>query len=66
MNDQQSKNPQLPKAATSIDGLDAITEGGLPADRPTRLFSAAGCGKTLFGVTFMWKARSDSTNLASS
>jgi hypothetical protein len=35
MIDQQTKNPQLAKAATGIDGLDAITEGGLPAGRPT-------------------------------
>ena len=53
MNDQQSRNPQLPKAATGIDGLDAITEGGLPAGRPSLLCGAAGCGKTLFGVTFL-------------
>ena len=32
---------------------DAITEGGLPAGRPTLLRGAAGCGKTLFGVTFL-------------
>src|SRR3954449_11207423 len=43
----------LPKAATGIDGLDAITEGGLPAGRPTLLSGAGGCGKTLFGVTFL-------------
>ena len=52
MNDTD-KRPQLPKAATGIDGLDAITEGGLPAGRPTLLCGAAGCGKTLFGVTFL-------------
>lgn len=51
----QLANPQLPKAATGIDGLDAITEGGLPAGRPTLLCGAAGCGKTLFGVTFLVK-----------
>src|SRR3954463_3003054 len=48
-----NKRPQLPKAATGIDGLDAITEGGLPAGRPTLLCGSAGCGKTLFGVTFL-------------
>src|SRR4030088_835113 len=46
-------HPQLLKAATGIDGLDAITEGGLPAGRPTLLCGSAGCGKTLFGVTFL-------------
>jgi circadian clock protein KaiC len=44
---------QLAKAATGIDGLDAITFGGLPANRPTLLAGAAGCGKTLFGLTFL-------------
>src|SRR3954454_22661176 len=47
------EHAQLSKSATGIDGLDAITEGGLPADRPTLLCGAAGCGKTLFGVTFL-------------
>ena len=53
MTDTQSEHPQLLKAATGIDGLDAITEGGLPAGRPTLLCGAVGCGKTLFGVTFL-------------
>jgi circadian clock protein KaiC len=53
MNNPEFKHPQLLKAATGIDGLDAITEGGLPAGRPTLLCGAAGCGKTLFGVTFL-------------
>src|SRR4051812_28282468 len=53
MNASQSERPGLPKAATGIDGLDAITEGGLPAGRPILLCGAAGCGKTLFGVTFL-------------
>ena len=53
MNDPQFRRAQLRKAATGIDGLDAIMEGGLPAGRPTLLCGAAGCGKTLFGVTFL-------------
>lgn len=43
----------LAKAATGIDGLDAILFGGLPAGRPTLIAGAAGCGKTLFGLTFL-------------
>ena len=31
------EHAQLSKSATGIDGLDAITEGGLPAGRPTLL-----------------------------
>ena len=46
MNDSQFRRAQLRKAATGIDGLDAIMEGGLPAGRPTLLCGAAGCGKT--------------------
>lgn len=45
--------PQLPKAATGIGGLDDLTLGGLPVGRPTLLCGAAGCGKTLFGMTFL-------------
>ncbi len=44
---------QLPKTRTGIAGLDDLTLGGLPAGRPTLLCGAAGCGKTLFGVTFL-------------
>jgi circadian clock protein KaiC len=45
--------PQLPKAPTGIGGLDDLTLGGLPAGRPTLLCGAAGCGKTLFAMTFL-------------
>ncbi|OWP61980.1 KaiC 1 [Hymenobacter amundsenii] len=44
---------QLPKALTGIDGLDEITEGGLPQGRPTLVCGSAGCGKTLLGVEFL-------------
>ncbi len=44
---------ELPKAPTGIAGLDAITFGGFPAGRPTLLCGSAGCGKTLFGMTFL-------------
>lgn len=43
----------LPKAATGIDGLDAVTQGGFPAGRPTLIAGAAGAGKSLFGLTFL-------------
>jgi circadian clock protein KaiC len=45
--------PQLPKSPTGIAGLDALTFGGLPSGRPSLLCGAAGCGKTLFGMTFL-------------
>jgi circadian clock protein KaiC len=43
----------LSKAATGIAGFDDIMLGGLPAGRPSLICGAAGCGKTLFGVTFL-------------
>ena len=43
----------LQKTPTEIAGLDDLTLGGLPAGRPTLLCGAAGCGKTLFGMTFL-------------
>jgi circadian clock protein KaiC len=43
----------LPKAPTGISGFDDITLGGLPTGRPTLVCGAAGCGKTLFAVTFL-------------
>jgi circadian clock protein KaiC len=43
----------LPKAATGIQGLDEITGGGLPRNRPTLVCGTAGCGKTLLGMEFL-------------
>lgn len=43
----------LPKTPTGIMGLDEIAEGGLPAERPTLVCGAAGCGKTLLSVEFI-------------
>jgi circadian clock protein KaiC len=43
----------LPKSLTGIPGVDEITGGGLPKDRPTLVVGAAGCGKTLFAMEFL-------------
>lgn len=43
----------LRKVPTGITGFDDITLGGLPAGRPSLICGAAGCGKTLFGMTFL-------------
>jgi len=48
-----SSLPRLPKAPTGIDGLDEITEGGLPLGRPTLVCGSAGCGKTLMAIEFL-------------
>jgi circadian clock protein KaiC len=43
----------LVKSRTGIQGLDEITEGGLPAGRPTLVCGAAGCGKTMLAMEFL-------------
>ncbi|RUQ72222.1 circadian clock protein KaiC [Azospirillum doebereinerae] len=43
----------LPKTPSGIEGFDDITLGGLPQGRPTLVCGAAGCGKTLFAMTFL-------------
>lgn len=44
---------QLVKCQTGIQGLDEITEGGLPKGRPTLICGTAGCGKTLMAMEFL-------------
>jgi circadian clock protein KaiC len=53
--DHHAKAPAtgLAKTPTGIRGLDDITLGGLPKGRPSLLCGAAGCGKTLFSMTFL-------------
>src|SRR6185437_2542513 len=46
--------PTVDKSATGIRGLDEVTLGGLPQGRPTLLCGSAGCGKTLFAMTFLY------------
>ena len=41
------------RSPTGIQGLDEITSGGIPRNRPTLIYGSAGCGKTLFGVSFI-------------
>ncbi|HUL31780.1 MAG TPA: circadian clock protein KaiC [Thermodesulfobacteriota bacterium] len=43
----------LEKVPTGIEGLDEITNGGLPKGRPTLVCGGAGSGKTLFGMEFL-------------
>ena len=45
----------LAKSPSGINGLDEITNGGLPKGRPTLICGAAGCGKTLFAMEFIVK-----------
>ena len=45
--------PSLAKSPTGIQGLDEITDGGLPRGRPTLICGSAGCGKTLLAMEFL-------------
>jgi circadian clock protein KaiC len=51
--------PQLPKSPTGIQGLDEITDGGLPTGRPTLVCGDAGCGKTLLAMEFLVRGATD-------
>jgi len=44
---------QLQKCLTGIQGLDEITNGGLPQFRTSLVCGSAGCGKTLLAMQFL-------------
>ncbi|MDF2437310.1 MAG: kaiC [Bacteroidota bacterium] len=52
---KKSKTPdaKFPKAITGIAGLDVLTNGGLPKNRPTLIVGNAGCGKTIMAMEFL-------------
>jgi len=53
---KQTPTPQsLEKAPTHIPGLDEILEGGLPRGRTTVVNGAAGSGKTIMGLEFLYR-----------
>jgi len=52
---QKLENKSMPKTPTGINGLDEITQGGLPKGRPTLIGGDAGSGKTLFSIEFIVK-----------
>jgi len=43
----------IAKSPTGIQGLDEITNGGLPTGRPTLICGGAGSGKTLLATSFL-------------
>src|SRR3954451_14806659 len=49
----RSARANLAKCPTGIDGLDEVTDGGLPQGRPTLVCGGAGCGKTLLAIEFL-------------
>lgn len=48
-----SKQRTFAKAPSGIVGLDEITRGGLPANRPTLVCGGPGCGKTILAMEFL-------------
>ncbi|MCS3800682.1 circadian clock protein KaiC [Niastella sp. OAS944] len=50
---KKSNTTALEKTPTGINGFDEITNGGLPAGRPTLVCGEAGAGKTLFSIEFV-------------
>jgi circadian clock protein KaiC len=49
----RAKTPALAKCPTGIQGLDEVTQGGLPKGRTTLVCGSAGCGKTLLAIEFL-------------
>jgi circadian clock protein KaiC len=52
---QALESSVLLKTLSGIAGLDEITGGGLPANRPTLICGGTGCGKTLMSLEFLVK-----------
>lgn len=52
-NKKEQSEVLFPKCLTGIQGLDEITQGGLPRGRPTLVCGRAGCGKTLLALEFL-------------
>ena len=48
----------LPRVKTGVPGLDDLIEGGLPRGSITTLSGDTGCGKTTFGVQFLYAGAS--------
>ncbi len=51
---RQTQTPA--RKLTGIRGLDEITDGGIPKDRPTLTCGTVGCGKTLLATVFIMVA----------
>ena len=56
---EPSSVQSLEKAPTGIQGLDEVTQGGLPRGRPTLVCGSAGCGKTLLAIEFLVRGAID-------
>jgi circadian clock protein KaiC len=60
---RKTSNNNFPKSPSGIHGFDEITDGGLHESRPTLVYGSAGCGKTLFELSFLFAAPLSLTNL---
>jgi circadian clock protein KaiC len=49
----ESKSQTIEKVQTKIEGLDGISNGGLPRNRTTLVAGTAGCGKTVLATQFL-------------
>ena len=49
----ETSSRAIPKSPTGIQGLDEITNGGLPKGRATLVCGGAGSGKTLLATSFL-------------
>jgi circadian clock protein KaiC len=47
---------ELPKVATRIDGLDEVLHGGIPLGGTTLVWGGPGCGKSVLGLEFLYRA----------
>ena len=56
---QKAVKNGLAKTPTGINGLDEITQGGLPKGRPTLICGDAGSGKTIFSIEFIVKGATE-------
>lgn len=48
-----TRRPGIEHVPTGIEGLDLIMNGGLPRGRTSLITGGPGCGKTLFGLSFL-------------
>jgi len=53
LNKTNTNNFKFSKSLTGIQGLDEITNGGLPKNRSTLLLGNTGCGKTIIAMEFL-------------
>ena len=49
----KTNNYKFPKSKTGIPGLDDMTNGGIPKNRPTLLLGNTGSGKTIMAMEFL-------------